>query len=66
MVAAIEQAAQNEELRRRFGAEADAAERDAMKSGRALDATEVFDYFEARSRGASIRKPRLKSWRKSA
>jgi predicted transcriptional regulator len=66
MVEAIEQATQSEELRRRFGAEADAAERETMKTGRAYDAAEVFNYLEARSRGASARKPRQKAWRKSA
>lgn len=66
MVEAIEQATHNEELRRRFGVEAAAAERETMKTGRAYDALEVFNYLEARSHGTATRKPRQKAWRKSA
>ena len=46
-----ERAAQAEELRRRFGDEAAAAERQTLKSGKAYYAREVFSYSEARSRG---------------
>jgi predicted transcriptional regulator len=63
MIEAIEQATHNEELRRRFGVEADAAERETTKTGRAYDALEVFNYLESRSRGAVTRKPRQKAWR---
>jgi predicted transcriptional regulator len=65
MVEAIERAAQAEELRRRFGADADAAERETLKSGKAYDAREVFSYLEARSRGKRVSRPRAASWRKS-
>lgn len=66
MVQAIEQAAQREELRRRFGVEAADAERETEATGKAYDATEVFDHLEARARGESTRRPRPKAWRRSA
>ena len=74
MVNAIEQAAVREELRRRFGEEADAAERETEKSGKAYDSDAVFDYFETRARGHKAKRPRLRSiatrtgktWRRSA
>jgi predicted transcriptional regulator len=66
MLAAIERAAQQEELRRRFGDEAAASERETEKSGRAFDAASVFDYLEARGRGRRTQRPKLKSWRRSA
>ena len=65
MVEAIEQAAQREELRRRFGAEAAEAERETEASGKAYDAAEVFDHLEARARGESTRRPQPKTWRRS-
>ena len=63
MLSAIERAAQQEELRRRFGDEAAESERETAKTGRAYDAASVFDYFEARAKGARTTKPRMKSWR---
>ena len=65
MVDAIERAAQAEELRRRFGEEAAAAERETLKSGKAYDAREAFSYLEARARGKRVSRPRAASWRKS-
>lgn len=65
MIEAIEQAAQREELRRRFGEDAADSEKDTMRSGKAYDAVEAFNYLEARARGRRVRRPRLKSWRKS-
>lgn len=65
MVEAIEQAAQREELRRRFGVEAAEAEQETEATGKAYDAAEVFDHLEARARGESTRRPRPKTWRKS-
>lgn len=65
MVEAIEQAAQREELRRRFGAEAAEAEQETESTGKAYDATQVFDYLEARARGETKRRPRLKASRTS-
>jgi predicted transcriptional regulator len=65
MLAAIERAAQQEELRRRFGDEAALSEREAEKSGRVYDATGVFDYLETRARGAKVKRPRTKTWRRS-
>jgi predicted transcriptional regulator len=66
MVEAIEQAAEREELRRRFAAEAETAERDTEASGRAYDASSVFDYLEARARGKRVARPRPRAWRRSA
>jgi len=65
MVDAIERAARAEELRRRFGEEADAAEKETLRSGKAYDAGEVFDYLEANARGKRPKRPRSKSWRRS-
>jgi predicted transcriptional regulator len=65
MVEAIEQAAAREELRRRFGAEAALAEEETERSGKVYDAAEAFKYLETRAKGGPIRKPRLKSWRRS-
>ena len=65
MLEAIERAAEREELRRRFGAEAAEAERETEASGKAYDAAEAFDYLEARARGESARRPRPKTWRRS-
>lgn len=65
MVDAIERAARQAELRRRFGAEAALAEAETTRSQRAYDAAEVFDHLEARAKGKVTRKPRARSWRKS-
>jgi len=65
MVEAIERAARAEELRRRFGEEADAAEKETLLSGKAYDASEVFAYLGARARGRKPKRPRLGSWRRS-
>lgn len=65
MVEAIEQAAKREELRRRFGAEAELAEQEANKTGKVYDAAEAFRYLEARAEGKRAKRPRLKSWRRS-
>ena len=62
MVEAIEQAAEREELRRRFGDEAALAERETERSGKAYEAAEAFKYLETRAKGGRARKPRLKSW----
>jgi len=65
MLSAIERAARQEELRRRFGDEAAASERETMRSGKAYDADSVFDYLEARARGLRAKRPRTKAWRRS-
>ncbi len=65
MVEAIDRAARAEELRRQFGADAADAEREVQTSGKSYDAREAFEYFEARASGAKVRRPKLKSWRKS-
>lgn len=65
MLEAIEQAAAREELRRRFGEEAALAEEETERSGKVYDAAEAFKYLESRAKGGRVRKPRLKSWRRS-
>jgi predicted transcriptional regulator len=65
MIDAIEQVARQEELRRRFGAEAAAAEQEAEQSGKVYDAKEAFTYLESRARGIATKKPRTKTWRRS-
>ncbi len=65
MVEAIERAAENAELRRRFGADAAAAEEETERSGKAYDAAEVFNFLEARARGERARRPRPKAWHRS-
>ena len=74
MLSAIERAAKQEELRRRFGDEAALAERETERSRKAYDAAEVFDYLEARALGKKAKRPKskttkirtTKSWRRSA
>jgi predicted transcriptional regulator len=66
MVAAIERAAEQEELRRAFRKRALEAERETERTGRTFDAANVFDYLEARARGKPTRKPRPKSWPRSS
>lgn len=66
MLEAIEQATVREELRRRFGEEAALAESEARKTRQLYDAGEVFQYLEARAKGAHARRPRAKPWRRSA
>lgn len=58
---AIEQAAQREELRRRFRGEAAEAEQESEATGETCDAADVFDRLEARAYGESTRRPRY--WR---
>ena len=65
MLEAIERAAQREELRRRFGAEAEEAETETERVGQAYDAAEVFEYLESRARGKQTQRPRPKAWRRS-
>ena len=66
MVKAIEQAANREELRARFGAEAELAEQETNKTGKVYDAAEAFRYLESRAQGKRAKRPRLKSWRRSS
>lgn len=65
MVEAIERAARQEELRRKFGAEALEAEQEAERTDRVYAAAGVFTYLETRARGKRAKKPRAQSWRRS-
>jgi len=66
MVEAIERAARREELRKRFGEEAELSEREAEKTGKAFEAKEAFEYLEAKAKGRKARRPRAKAWRHSS
>lgn len=64
MVEAIEQAAERAVLRRRFSADALEAEADALRTGKAYAADEVFEYLAAKARGTKVTtRPRAKAWR---
>ncbi len=54
------------ELRARFAADSDAAEREAMASGRGHALDSAFDYLAARVSGQPARRPRARSWRASS
>jgi predicted transcriptional regulator len=66
MVEAIASATERAELRRRFGEEAAQAEAEAIESGLAYEADEVFAYLKARAAGQKARRPRPKAWRRSS
>ena len=64
MVEAISSETRRAELRRKFIAEALAADREMERTGRGYDFHEVKSYFEARLSGQPAKRPRLKRWRK--
>jgi predicted transcriptional regulator len=66
MVEAIAREVEAAERRHAFLRQARAAERQALRSGKAYDAGEVFDYLEERARGKTARRPRPRAWRRSA
>jgi predicted transcriptional regulator len=66
MVAAIARETERAELRRRFGEEAREAEEQALRSGKAYDAGDVFKYLKAKAAGKRTRRPRPKAWRRSS
>jgi len=66
MVAAIARETERAELRRRFGEEAREAEEQAVLSGQAYDAEDVFKYLKAKAAGRKARRPRPKTWRRSS
>ncbi len=63
MVQAVAAEVERAELRRRFARDAAAAEAEAMKSGHAYRANEVFAYLRNRASGKRVKRPRAKSWR---
>jgi predicted transcriptional regulator len=65
MVEAIARETERAELRRRFGEEARESEEEALASGKAYDAGEVFAYLKARAAGKKTKRPRPKAWRRS-
>jgi predicted transcriptional regulator len=64
MIEAIANETQRAELRRRFVADALAAEREVIRSGKTYAAEEVFAFVEAKAKGKRIRKPAARSWRR--
>ena len=63
MVEAIRVAATAAEARAQFIADAEAARRDALKSGQGFDAADVHAYIRARAAGKLVSRPKAKSWR---
>ena len=63
MVEAIRTAATAAENRARFVAEALAARKAMLKSGRGFDADEVHAYVRARASGKAASRPKAKPWR---
>jgi len=66
MVQAIAREVEAAERRHDFLKQARAAERQAIRSGTAYEADEVFGYLEGRATGRAARRPRPKAWRRSA
>ena len=64
MVDAIRQAAAAAENRARFVAEAIAARKQALKSGKAYDAAEVHEYLLQKITGGNPARPKARSWRR--
>jgi predicted transcriptional regulator len=63
MVEAIRQAATASEQRSRFIAEAEAARKAMLKSGKGYDASEVHAYLRDRIAGKAKNRPKAKLWR---
>ncbi len=62
MVEAIRRETERAECKSLFLEEARAAQEQVATSGKAYDAAEVFDYFEAKLQGKKAKKPRAKKW----
>jgi predicted transcriptional regulator len=62
MVEAIKQATHNAELRRAFVAQANAARKQAIKTGKAYDAKDVHQHMRDRISGIKKSSLKLKSW----
>jgi predicted transcriptional regulator len=65
MVAALVREAARSELRERFAAAADVAERAALASGRSIPLAVAFDFLESRVAGKTKRRPKARAWRGS-
>jgi len=63
MVQAIEQAAASAERRANFVAEAQAARKQMLRTGKGYDADDVHAYLKARIAGKKPAKPKAISWR---
>ena len=66
MVDAIRRETERAEQHRQFMDDAQLAHAEVLRSGRAYQATEVFDCLEAKIQGKKISKPRPKKWPPSA
>jgi predicted transcriptional regulator len=65
MVEAIRQATERAERREIFLEEARQAEVEVLRSGKAFDVEEVFDYLETKVRGKKAQRPKPRAWRRS-
>jgi predicted transcriptional regulator len=63
MLEAIEHETERAELRKRFVAAVDKAEKELEHTGLAYDADEVHTYVKALARGRKARPPKAKPWR---
>jgi predicted transcriptional regulator len=63
MVAAIEQATASAEARAHFVAQAEAARRDTLDTGKGYDAVAVHDYLRDRIAGKRTPRPKARQWR---
>ena len=63
MVDAIERVAEADEARSRFIAEADAARKEALRTGKGFSAEDTHAYMRRRIAGKTARRPKPKVWR---
>jgi hypothetical protein len=63
MVAAIEQATASAEARAHFVAQAEAARKDTLDTGKGYDAAAVHDYLRDRIAGKRTARPKARQWR---
>lgn len=63
MLEAIEQQTEQQERRRRFVADALAAEEEVLRTGQAFEADEVHAALEARVRHGKAPRPKARAWR---
>jgi len=63
LLEAIEQQTDNAERRRQFVAQALAARKEALRSGKGFPARQVHAYAKARAAGRKAARPKARSWR---
>jgi len=65
MVETLAREAERLELRAQFAAEAEAAEKDAMRRKSGIPLAAAFDYLDNRLAGGKAKRPRARRWRAS-